>query len=130
MTTTREIPPAPVVLLISLSLMAIWPANGSGLSFAGGLIEKDSEYTLMFGGVTIFALLPFALVIESEIFFNAAMLAVWCVVLVAPSLLLMRIRRKRPGQKRQAMLILFGFQFAFSFAQAAMGMLLLLGKEV
>ena len=126
----KNIPPVPVLFLISMSLMAVWPAIGSGLSFYGGLIEKSSEYGMLFGGITLFALFPFALVTDSELFYIAAILAVWCVVLITPTLLLRSIQGKYPGQEWGTMLLFFGFQFALSCGQAAMGLLLRLGKNV
>jgi hypothetical protein len=118
------------VLGISLAVMGVCPVLAIGLGTVLGIFDNLGEYVFVFGGVTALFLLPFSFVlVVSDDVFSVAVLVVWCVVLVAPALLLPRLRGKRTDQTQASMLILFGLQFVFSFAQAGMGVLLLLGKS-
>jgi hypothetical protein len=113
--------------------MGIWPALFGILSHQLGVFERPDEYALLFGGITIFPLLPFVLLFSDQgfqVFMVVSVLVVWCLVLIVPALLLGRFRRTRPGREWMPMLILLGLQSAFAFAQAALGAFMLWTKNV
>ena len=107
--------------------MLPWPVIAVGLGRLSGQFEQWFEVAIMFGSITIFFLLPFALfgVEIPEIVICGILLAVWCGFLLFPLLASYRWRTSR-----QVLIVLYILQSAFSAAQAALGLLMLIGKSV
>jgi len=113
-----------IILLASLAVMVPWPLVGIALT--RGLFDQPDEAVWLFGGVTGMALAPLALVVElTNTVFWVVILGVWCIALVVPAVIVLRIR-----SSRTAVAVLLSSQAAFSLVQAAMGALMILGKDV
>lgn len=111
-------------LLGSLLVMLPWPMLGIAACVGLSLFEKSSEAIFMFGGVTMFFLLPLGLYVSSEWIFGVLIGAVWLAALVLPLL----FATKSIHAKSRIELI-FLCQAIFSAIQAGLGFLLIVGKQ-
>lgn len=109
--------------LASLAVMAPWPLLG--IMLTRSLFDTPSEAIGLFGGVTLFFLIPLAFVPGSDEVIPSIMLLVWCAMALIPDLAL-----RRHLNSWWAVIGLLGIQTVFSFAQAVMGALLIIGKSV
>lgn len=112
------------VLLGSLLVMLPWPLLGIAACEGLSLLEAPGEAVLMFGGVTMFLLLPLGLLVNSEWIFSMFIGLVWIVALFWS----VCFRRKSFDTGLQVQRILV-CQSVFSAIQAGLGFLLVLGKQ-
>ena len=121
---TEPISALAIALLKSLGVMIPWPIVGIALSY--GMFDQADEAILLFGGVTGLFLVPIMMIGDiSEMTFGLVICVVWGVALLLPPIIVHRRFRSRGTRA-----ILLGLQSAFSLAQAAMGILMILGKDV
>lgn len=111
-------------LIGSLFVMLPWPLLGIAACQGLSLLEAPSEAVLMFGGATMFLLLPLGLLVNSEWIFSMFIGLVWLVALFWP----VCFRRKSFDTGLQVQRILV-CQSVFSAIQAGLGFLLVLGKQ-
>lgn len=110
--------------LVSLAVMAPWPLLG--IMLAHPYFDRSSEAIGLFGGITLFFLIPLALLsVPSEGLLLTIMMLVWIATALIPDLAL-----RRHLTAWWAVALLLGLQTAFAFAQAVMGLLLIVGKSV
>lgn len=108
----------------SLAFMAPWPLLG--ILLVHPYFDRASEAFMLFGGITLFPLMILALFGSvSEEVLIALLLLVWLAAAVIPNLWL-----RRHLTSWSTIGGLLGAQTAFALAQAAMGVLLILGKNV
>lgn len=108
----------------SLVVMLPWPVLGIAASMGLSLFEKSSEAIIMFGGATMFLLLPLGLVVSSEWIFGVLIGVVWLFTLALP----LNLGRKYSHLKFDVKRVLV-FQSLFSATQAGLGFLLILGRQ-
>lgn len=114
-----------IVFLGSLLVMLPWPLLGIGACSALSLFEKSNEAVLMFGGVTLFFLIPLGLIVESEGVLCVLIGIVWLLALVLPPWI---GRKSRHTRFNPAVMLIC--QCCFSAIQSGLGFLLVLGKQV
>ena len=106
--------------------MAPWPLIGIVATNSLGMVERNDEIALLFGGITIFPLLIINVLLNTnESILNIMIYVTWFAVAVLPPLLLARWL-----EKRSRLFWMLGTLSAFSLAQALMGGLMLLTKSV
>ena len=112
------------VLWHSLVVMLPWPVLGIAASIGLSLFEKSSDAIIMFGGATMFLLLPLGFVVSSEWIFSVLVGVVWLFALALP----LRLGRKS-SHPRLYLLRVRVCQSVFSAIQAGLGFLLILGRQ-
>jgi hypothetical protein len=130
---TLDHPPAPskvgtpsrllALCFVSLVVMTPWPLLGILVSHRS--FDEAAEAFMLFGGITLFALMPLACFGVSQEVLIGLMALVWLAAALVPDFW---FRRRLTSWKTLAMLL--GIQSAFSLAQAVMGALLVFGKNI
>ena len=114
-----------LVFLGSLIAMVPWPVLAISLGTLGSMFEQASDFTLLFGGVTMIFLLPIGVLDPPEWVIALIFAFVWIVVLFLPVLVLARRERRKAH-----MALFFILQAGFSIAQAGLGLLMIAGRHV
>lgn len=112
-------------ILVSLVVMLPWPLFGILACLGLSLFDKPSEAVLMFGGVTLFFLLPLALITNEQWVYAVIIGTLWLVVLLAPLWFSRKIAHPRFN-----MAMIFVLQSLISAIQAGLGFLMILGKGI
>ena len=111
-------------LALSFGAMAIWPLLG--IAASSSMFEKPADAVLLFGGLSGLLLLPiYAIFPMSETAFGLAIIAIWLLLWIAPSI---GITRRPPSQRSQ--LICLAILSGISLFQSALGFLMILGRGV
>ena len=115
------------ILLFSLAAMVPWPLLALGLCFWGDLFDKAFEAMFLFGSITMLLLLPLmcAGFEIPDAVYGSIVGVVWSAALILPTFAPIRVR-----QSHVAVIIMIVLQGLFSFAQAALGVLMIVGKNV
>lgn len=108
----------------SLVVMLPWPVLGIATSMGLSMFEKSSEAIIMFGGATMFLLLPLGFVVSSEWIFGVLIGVVWLFALILP----LRLGRKSSHPRLYLMRVRVCQSF-FSAIQAGLGFLLILARQ-
>ena len=104
--------------------MAVWPLLGIAASYS--MFNKPTEAALLFGGLTGILLLPIYLVFTpSELAFGVAIMVIWILTWIGPSLWFLYRPRSRRLQS-----VVVSILSVFSLLQSALGFLMILGKNV
>lgn len=119
----------PITLLLralwhSLVVMLPWPILGIAASVGLSLVGRWNEAIFMFGGATMFLLLPLGFVVSSEWIFSVLIGVVWLSALAMPLGFTKKLSHRRLSARR----VLF-CQSLFSAIQAGLGFLLILGMQ-
>jgi hypothetical protein len=122
---TSDHPHVPLVLLISLLIMAPWSMIAFGLCTMGSIFEQPNDCILLFGGVTLLVMIPVELLGAPEWVFSATISLVWLIVLVLPVVLTASQRFSR-----KKLVVAYVLQTVFSATQAGLGLLMLAGRQV
>jgi hypothetical protein len=122
---TSDHPNVPLVLLISLVIMAPWPMIAFGLCTMGSIFEQSNDFILLFGGVTLLFMIPLGLLDPPEWAIIAAIGLAWMIVLVLPVVLAARQRLSR-----KKLVVAYVLQAVFSATQAGLGLLMLAGRQL
>lgn len=107
----------------SLAVMAPCPLLGIALTRSS--FDREAESFMLFGGITLFALMILAIFAVADWVYAVLIMLVWFAAAIVPDLWLRRRLTSWP-----AIGILLGIQAAFSLAQAVVGALLVIGKSV
>lgn len=113
-----------VFLSLTFLAMILWPMLG--IAASSSMFAKPTEAVLLFGGISGILLLPiYVVATPSESAYGVMILVVWLLIWLVPSLWL----TSRPANRR-SQITLAAVLSAISFAQAALGLLMILGKNV
>ena len=115
---------SPAFFALTFVAVIVWPLLGIAASLS--MYDDISEAAILFGGFTAVLLLPVYMVFPaSETLYAVAIIAIWLLVWIVPSVWFTSKPRTR-GSQFLFLAILSGV----SFAQAALGFLMILGKSV
>ena len=114
----------PAFLAMTFGVMIVWPMLGFAASFS--LFDRPSEAVLLFGGVSGLILLPvYAIFPLSETVFGIAITVIWLLIWIGSSFWFTIGTRKRHTQ-----MIVLAVLSSISLGQAALGLVMILGKNV
>ena len=93
-TTTDQSPRLLPFLALTFFAMVVWPLLGIAASYS--MFSKPTEAVLLFGGLTVVLLLPIYMVLTlSESAFGIAIMIIWMLTWIGPSLWFMSRTRTR-----------------------------------
>lgn len=108
----------------SLVVMLPWPVLGIAASIGLSLFDRSSDAIIMFGGATLFVLIPLGFVVSSEWIFFVLIGVAWLSALALPFHFGKNASDPRLYLQRMRVL-----QSLFSAIQAGLGFLLIMGRQ-
>ena len=123
-TTTDQRPRLLTFLALTFLAMVVWPLLGIAASYS--MFSKPTEAVLLFGGLAGVLLLPLYMVVTlSESAFGIAIMTIWMLTWIGPSLWF--VSRTRTRRLRFTLVAILS---GISLFQSALGFLMILGKNV